>query len=109
MATTHLAYTGGLEEDRDFFRVNYRGIMYGLAGLPAMGWKCINYYFCRLTEVFIRHLREPLSDPTGPSPRECTTRSPTRPRPSRPYLRNSRWRGARLLPYMDDFLFLPTT
>jgi hypothetical protein len=30
------------EEDRDFFRVNFLGIMYGLAGLPAMGWKCSN-------------------------------------------------------------------
>jgi hypothetical protein len=29
---------------------------------------------------------------------------PKRPRPSRRSLRNSRWRGARLLPYMDDFL-----
>jgi hypothetical protein len=37
-------------------------------------------------------------------PRTSTNRQPKRPRPSRRYLLNSRWRGARLLPYMDDFL-----
>jgi hypothetical protein len=70
-----------------------------------MGWKCSSYHFCRLTEVFIRHLREPLPSPTGHNPRLATHQQPTRPTPSRRYLRNSRWRGARLLPYMDDFLF----
>jgi hypothetical protein len=61
-------YTLGIrEEDRDFFAVNYRGTVYILAGLP-MGWKCISYYFCRLTEAFIRHLREPLPNPTGHNP-----------------------------------------
>lgn len=98
-------YTLGIrEEDRDFFTVNYRGTLYRLAGLP-MGWKCSSYYFCRLTEVFIRHLREPLLNPTVRNPRLATQHQPTRPTPSRRYLRNSRWRGVRLLPYMDDFLF----
>jgi hypothetical protein len=86
--------------------VIYRGTLYKLAGLP-MGWKCSSYYFCRLTEVFIRHLREPLPNPTGHNPRLATNEQPTRLTPSRRYLRNSRWRGARLLPYMDDFFFLP--
>jgi hypothetical protein len=70
-----------------------------LVGLP-MGWKCNNYYFCRLSEVFIRHLREPL-----PNPNEHNSRMSTNQRPSRRYLRSSRWRGARLLLYMDDLLF----
>jgi hypothetical protein len=99
-------YTLGIrEEDIDFFTVNYRGTLYILAGLP-MGWKCSGYYFCRLTEVFIRHLREPLPNPPGHNPRLPTIQQPTRPTPSKCYLHNSRWRGARLLPYMDDFLFL---
>jgi hypothetical protein len=97
-------YTLGIREDIDFFAVNYRGTLYKLAGLP-IGWKCSSYYFCRLTEVFIRHLREPLPNPTGHNPGLATNQQPTRATPSRRYLRNSRWRGARLLPYMDDFLF----
>jgi hypothetical protein len=100
-------YTQGIrEEDGDFFTVNHCGTLYRLAGLP-MDWKCNIYYFCRLTEVFIQHLREPLPNPTGHSPRTNTNQQPTRPRPSRRYLRNARWKGAILLPYMDDF-FLPT-
>jgi hypothetical protein len=92
------------EVDRDFFTVGYRGTLYKLDGLP-MGWKCSSNYFCRLTEVCIRHIREPLPNPTGHNSRLATNQQPTRPTPSRHYLRNSRWRGARLLPYMDEFLF----
>jgi hypothetical protein len=45
-------YTLGIRgEDIDFLTVNYRGMMFRLAGLP-MDWKCRSYYFCRLTEVF---------------------------------------------------------
>jgi hypothetical protein len=56
-------YTRGIrEEDKDVFTVNYRGTLYKLAGF-SMGWKCRCYYFCRLTEVFIRRLREPLPNP----------------------------------------------
>jgi hypothetical protein len=83
-------YTLGIrEEDRDFFTVNYRGTRYKLAGLP-MGWKCSSYYLYLLTEVFIRHLREPLPNPTGHTPRLATSQQHTRPTPSRRYLRNSR-------------------
>jgi hypothetical protein len=49
--------------------------LYKLPGLP-MGWKCITHYFCRLTEVFIRHLREPLPNPTGHTPRIAQTITP---------------------------------
>jgi hypothetical protein len=88
------------EKDIDFLKVIYRGTLYMLAGLP-MGLKCRSYYFCRLTEVFIRHLREPLPNTTGHLPRIATHQQPTRPKPSRRYLRKS------LLPYMDDIFFLP--
>jgi hypothetical protein len=82
-------YTLGIrEEDRDFFTVNYRETLHGLAGLP-MGWKCRSYYFCRLNEGFVRHSREPLPNPTGHNPRLHTNQQPTRPTPSRRYLRNS--------------------
>jgi hypothetical protein len=86
-------YTLGIrEEDGNFFTVNYRGTLYKIAGL-SMGWKCSICYFCRLSEVFIRHSREPVPNPTGHTPRLATNQQPTRPTPSRRYSRNSRWKG----------------
>jgi hypothetical protein len=91
-------YTLGIrEEDRDYFAVNYRGTMWRLACLP-MGWFGSAYYFCKLKQVFTNNLRRP------PLPTPAST--PERARPSKRFLRNARWRGTRLLPYMDDFLFL---
>jgi hypothetical protein len=85
------------EEDRDYFTVNYRGTLWRLACLP-MGWSGSAYYLCKLTKVFSNHLRRP--PPLAP------TASPVGNRPTKRLLRNARWRGTRLLPYMDDFLFL---
>jgi hypothetical protein len=59
------------EEGKNFFTLNYRGTLYRLVGL-SMGWKCSSYYFCRFTEKFIRHLREPLPNPTGHTPHTST-------------------------------------
>jgi hypothetical protein len=90
-------YTLGIrEEDRDYFTVTYRGTLWRLACLP-MGWSGSAYYLCKLTQVFTNHLRRP------PPPTPAST--PVA-RPSKRFLRNARWRGTRLLPYMDDFLFL---
>jgi hypothetical protein len=96
-------YTLGIrEEDRNYFTVNYRGALWRLACLP-MGWSGSAYYFCKLTQVFTNYLRRP------PPPTLVT--APSIGRPSKRFLRNSRWCGVRLLPYMDDFLFFrtPTT
>eukprot|EP00873_Tetraselmis_striata_P036590 jgi/Tetstr1/456854/TSEL_043526.t1 len=71
-----------------------RGRLYMLASLP-MGWSLSPYYFVTLTQVFITHLRKP--EPEPPS-------SSTQPTRSKRYLRRTRWRGARNLPYVDDFL-----
>jgi hypothetical protein len=91
-------YTLGIrEEDRDYFTVNYRGTLGRLACLP-MGWSGSANYFFKLTQVFTSHLRRP------PPPMPAST--PERVRPSKRFLRNARWRGTRLLPYMDDFIFL---
>eukprot|EP00873_Tetraselmis_striata_P011933 jgi/Tetstr1/432197/TSEL_021653.t1 len=98
-------YTLGIiEADRDFFTVDYRGTLYRLAGLPK-GWRCSNYYFCKLTEVFVSHPRAP--EPTAPSdPAGFSPARPTLPKRQTPRsLRNTRWKWARLLPYMADFLF----
>eukprot|EP00873_Tetraselmis_striata_P046349 jgi/Tetstr1/466613/TSEL_011101.t1 len=73
-------------EDRDFFTVDYRGTLYRLAGLP-MGWSLSPYYFCQFTNVLTRALRRE-ADGT--------------PIPRRRF-------GLRMLPYMDDFLFLART
>eukprot|EP00873_Tetraselmis_striata_P014675 jgi/Tetstr1/434939/TSEL_023935.t1 len=85
---------GIAEADRDYFTVDVRGQLYMLAGLP-MGWSLSPYYFITLTQVFITHLRKP--EPEPPS-------SSTQPTRSKRYLRRTRWRGARILPYVDDFL-----
>jgi hypothetical protein len=91
-------YTLGIrEEDRDFFAVNYRGTQWRLACLP-MGRSGSSYYFCKLTQVFTNYLCRP------PPPAPAATH--VHARPSNSFLRNARWRGTRLLPYMDDFLFL---
>jgi hypothetical protein len=98
---TNWYYTLGiLEEDRDYFAVNCRGTMWRLAWLP-MGWSGSAYYFCKLAYLFIDYLRRPLP----PTP----TTAPTSGRPSKRLLRNARWRGTRLLPYIDDFMFLADT
>eukprot|EP00873_Tetraselmis_striata_P011019 jgi/Tetstr1/431283/TSEL_020978.t1 len=85
---------GIAEADRDYFTVDVRGQLYMLAGLP-MGWTLSPYYFVTLTQVLITHLRKP--EPEPPS-------SSTQPTRSKRYLRRTRWRGARILPYVDDFL-----
>jgi hypothetical protein len=91
-------YTLGIrEEDRDYFTVNYRGNMWHLVCLP-MGWSGSASYLCKLTQVFTNYLRRP--------PPPFRAASSTVGRPSKRFLRNARWRGTRLLPYMDDFLFL---
>jgi hypothetical protein len=95
---TDAYYTLGiLKEGRDYFTVNYRGFLWRLASLP-MSWSGSAYYYCKLTPVFTNYLRRP------PPPTPTTT--PTSGRPSKRFLRNARWRGTRLLPYIDDILFL---
>eukprot|EP00873_Tetraselmis_striata_P044281 jgi/Tetstr1/464545/TSEL_009302.t1 len=76
-------------EDRDFFTVDYRGTLYRLAGLP-MGWSLSPYYFCQFTNVLTRALRRNPAEADGT------------PIPRRRF-------GLRMLPYMDDFLFLART
>eukprot|EP00873_Tetraselmis_striata_P017506 jgi/Tetstr1/437770/TSEL_026424.t1 len=78
--------------DRDYFTVKIRGTLYRLCGLP-MGWSLSPYYFTTFTMAFVKHLRSPTTPATpGNVPR------------SRRLLRRGRWRGARILPYVDDFL-----
>eukprot|EP00873_Tetraselmis_striata_P014952 jgi/Tetstr1/435216/TSEL_024135.t1 len=60
-----------------------------------MGWSLSPYYFVTLTQVFITHLRKPEPEPLSSS---------TQPTRSKRYLRRTKWRGARILPYADDFL-----
>jgi hypothetical protein len=91
-------YTLGIrEEDRDFFTVNYKGELWPLAYIP-MGWSGSAYYFCKLTQTFTNYLRRASTPPTA------KTRTPYKP--SRRFLRNVRWRGVHLQPYIDDSLFM---
>jgi hypothetical protein len=91
-------YTLGIrEEDRDFFTVNYTGELWRLACLP-MDWSGSTYYLCKLTQTFTNYLRRSTTPPTA------NTATPHKP--SRRFLRNIRWRGIRLLPYMDVFMLM---
>lgn len=81
------------EQDRDFFTVNYRGRLLRLACLP-MGWNASPYVFCMLMRPMIRYLRSPLLAMGNPKT------------PSRKNLRGQKWKGLKLLPFLDDYLFL---
>eukprot|EP00873_Tetraselmis_striata_P014463 jgi/Tetstr1/434727/TSEL_023780.t1 len=83
--------------DRDYFTVNIRETLYRLCGLP-MGWSLSPYYFTTFTMTFVKHIR---SAPTPAAPGNV-------PR-SRRWLRRGRWRGARILPYVDDFLMFASS
>eukprot|EP00873_Tetraselmis_striata_P021203 jgi/Tetstr1/441467/TSEL_029712.t1 len=83
--------------DPDYFTVNIRGTLYRLCGLP-MGWSLSPYYFTTFTMTFVKHIRSP---PTPAAPGNV-------PR-SRRWLRRGRWRGAHILPYIDDFLLFTSS
>jgi hypothetical protein len=85
------------EEDRDFFTLNYRGELWRLAYLP-MCWSGSAYYFYKLTQTFTNYMRRPSTPPAA--------KTATPNKPSRRLLRNIRWRGIHLLPYMDDCTFM---
>ena len=80
-------------EFRDYFTVNYRGTLYRLACLP-MGWCASPYVFHTVIKTVVDYLRSPIP---------IDHRRPTR------VLRKRKGRqreGVRLLPFVDDFLFL---
>jgi hypothetical protein len=83
------------EESRDFFTFNNRGELRRLACMP-MGLSGSTYYSCKLTHAFTNCLRRPTTPPT-------IWRSAPR-KPTRRFLRNIRWRGARMQSYMDVFM-----
>jgi hypothetical protein len=84
--------------DRSYFTVNVRGQLYRLAGLP-MGWSLSPFYFRKMTLTFVNFLRNPHPEAHITPTNSC----------SKTYFRRTRWRGARILPYVDDFLLFATT
>jgi hypothetical protein len=82
--------------NRDYFTVNVRGQLYKLAGLP-MGWSLSPFYFCRMTMTFVNFLPAPDHEQRIALKKSCT----------KTYLRRTRWRGARILPYSTNFCYLP--
>ena len=88
---------GVKQSHRDYFTVNYRGQLWRLAGLP-MGWNASPYLFCRLMHQMVRWLRNPAMA------EDRRLRRPTRALRKR--LRGQRWRGIRVLPFVDDYLFV---
>jgi hypothetical protein len=84
--------------DRSYFTVNVRGPLYILAGLP-MGWSLSPFYFCKMTLTFVNFLRNPDPEEHIAPTNSC----------SKTYLKRTRSRGARILPYVDDFLLFAST
>ena len=62
-----------------------------------MGWNASPYVFCTLMQPLVRYLRSPL----------LATGLPTVP--CKKNLRTQKWKGLRLLPFLDDYLFLAST
>jgi hypothetical protein len=83
--------------DRDYFIVNVRGQLYILAGLPK-GWFLPHFYFCKMTFTFVNFFRAPDPKLSIAMPGNCT----------KTCVRRTRWRGAKILPYVDDFLLFAT-
>jgi hypothetical protein len=79
---------------RNYFTVNVRGQLYRLPGLP-MGWILSSLCsFCKMTLAFVNFLRNPEPEQPIALENSCT----------KTYLRRTRWPGARILPYVDDFM-----
>eukprot|EP00873_Tetraselmis_striata_P002974 jgi/Tetstr1/423238/TSEL_001356.t1 len=88
-------------EDRDYCTVNYRDKPYRLAGLP-MGWSLSPYYFCSLTAAFNRHLRRPDFAVNSQRGRRAKLSKLS-------MTSSAHFRGCRMLPYMDDFMFFASS
>jgi hypothetical protein len=84
--------------DRNYFTVNVRGQLYRLAGVH-MGWSLSPVYFCKMTLTFVKFLRNPDPEEHIAPTNSCL----------KTYLRRYRWRGAQILPYVDDFLLFTST
>jgi hypothetical protein len=93
-------------EQRDFLTVNVRGKLYRLASLP-MGWSPSPYHFCAFTDAFVRHVRQP--DPGGSMTHQGRPTQSDGDTPSKRFLRHTRWRGSKFLPFVADFLLFAAT
>jgi hypothetical protein len=94
-------YTLGiLEKGIDVFTVNHRGKLFIQAGLP-IGWRCCSFYLYHPTQVFYpTHAKTTLAPNSEHHPLAYESAANA----IKTFVRNSRWRGFRLLPYMGDFL-----
>jgi hypothetical protein len=63
-----------------------------------MGWSFSPFQFCRLSKTFVCQLRT-----------ADLASSPLRGQQARPYLKRKRWKEARGLPYVDEFMFLASS
>jgi hypothetical protein len=83
---------------RDYDTVNVGGQLYRLAGLP-MRRLLSPFYFCKMSLTFVNFLRAPDPKLSSLAPSNCT----------KTYLKRTRWSGAMILPYVDDFLLFAAT
>jgi hypothetical protein len=87
---------GIAEQDRDYFTVDIQGTLYRFAALP-MGWNASPYHFCTLMDQMVRYLRAPNMQVTK------------NPRWKPQVLKGVKWRGVKILPFVDDFLVVAST
>lgn len=78
----------------EYFCFEFAGCFYQINSLP-FGWNNSPYYFTKITRPFVAHLRAPAFSKV---PSGCMY-----PKPSSEGLARS---GCRVLPYLDDFLFM---
>lgn len=94
-------------EDRKYFAFRFDGVLYCMNVLP-FGWLNSPYYFTKIMRTVVRYWRDPLGsgrfNAPGPKP-------PPPPRELFPQGRQGRLArpGIKVLPYLDDFLFLFAT
>ena len=87
-------------DHRHYFTFQFCGAMYEMCTLP-FGWINSPYFFVKTMRCVVRYLRDP--DPAL----KRRHRSPPPPPPHQFYPSVRRYRyGVRVLPYLDDFLFV---
>jgi hypothetical protein len=92
---------GMVPKQRSFLIANVRGQLYVLAGLPT-GWSLSSDHLCAFTGTFMCHL--PQSDLGGFTTKDGRPIHPDGSIPSKRYQRHTRWRGAKIQPFVDDCL-----
>jgi len=93
-------------EYRKFFAFEFAGEYYHLNCLP-FGWLNSPWFFTKISRVFVSYLRSPRAAASSTASRALPhSIFPPRSQSRRQNSNDPRLTGARVLPYLDDYLFL---